>query len=304
MYYSGSLGGIAFGKLFSASYSGVVHAYDVQTGELLWTAETDTCGLEGPYIRWPIGTGSGRTMADGKLYYTTSEHSVEHTINRGWRMYCIDAETGDHIWNISSLGPGPAIADGYLVGLNYLNYQIHVYGKGPSATTVSIQNDVISLGNNVIIKGFITDESAGTKSDSLMARFPNGVPAISDEDMTPWMEYVYHQHEMPTDATGVSVTIDAVDPNGDITNIGTTTSDMSGFYSYMWEPDSEGKYTVIATFEGSDSYWGSTAETSIGVTEAGADADTGNSTLIAVGAIVAAIIAIAIALYVFMKRRG
>ena len=29
-----------------------------------------------------------------------------------------------------------------------------------------------------------------------------------------------------------------------------TTSDASGFYSYQWTPDITGKYTVIATFGG------------------------------------------------------
>ena len=268
MYYSGSLGQIAYGKLFSASYSGIVHAYDVKTGELLWTAETDKCGLEGPYERVPTGTGSGVTIADGKLYYTTHEHSMEHPLYRYWRMYCFDAENGEQLWSISSLGPGPTIADGYLVGINYLNYQIHVYGKGPTATTVSIQNDVIPWGNSALIKGTVTDESAGTKSSALTPRFPNGVPAIADEDMTPWMEYVYHQHAMPLDAVGVEVTLETLDPNGNFYEIGKVTSDASGMYKLLWEPPVPGEYTIIARFAGSESYWRSTAETALGVTEA------------------------------------
>jgi len=40
---------------------------------------------------------------------------------------------------------------------------------------------------------------------------------------------------------------------------------MSGMFSHMWTPDIEGKYTVIATFEGSESYYASYAETAVGV---------------------------------------
>jgi hypothetical protein len=36
----------------------------------------------------------------------------------------------------------------------------------------------------------------------------------------------------------------------------------------MWKPDIPGKYTVYASFAGSESYWPSHAETSFGVDEA------------------------------------
>ena len=54
--------------------------------------------------------------------------------------------------------------------------------------------------------------------------------------------------------------------------IGTATSDMSGFYSIQWTPEHEGKYTIIATFEGSKSYYSSYAETAVGVDPAPATA--------------------------------
>ena len=46
------------------------------------------------------------------------------------------------------------------------------------------------------------------------------------------------------------------------------TSDAYGAYSFMWTPDIPGKYTVVATFAGSESYWPSYAKTSFGVDEA------------------------------------
>jgi len=128
--------------------------------------------------------------------------------------------------------------------------------------------NVQPLGTKVLIKGAITDESSGTKSSLLTARFPNGVPAISDEDQSAWMEYLYQQQPCPADAEGVEVVITTFDPNGNTYEIGRATSDVSGLYSLMWEPPVPGKYTIIATFEGSDSYFSSYAETAIGVEEA------------------------------------
>ena len=59
-------------------------------------------------------------------------------------------------------------------------------------------------------------------------RFPNGVPAVSDASQSEWMLYVYKQFSQPTNATGVPVSIDAVDPNGNYIHLGDATSDSSG----------------------------------------------------------------------------
>jgi hypothetical protein len=73
------------------------------------------------------------------------------------------------------------------------------------------------------------------------------------------------QKPKPTDVTGVKVALDVIDANGNQRNIGTATSDSSGTFSYQWTPDIAGKYTVIATFAGSESYYPSTAQTSFAV---------------------------------------
>jgi hypothetical protein len=109
-----------------------------------------------------------------------------------------------------------------------------------------------------MITGTVTDQSPGAKD----------TPAIADESMQAWMEYLYAKQAMPTNATGVEVTLDALDPNGNFVHIGTVTSDMSGLFKKMYTPDVPGEYTVIATFAGSKSYWSSYAETAIGVSEA------------------------------------
>jgi hypothetical protein len=113
------------------------------------------------------------------------------------------------------------------------------------------------------------DVSPGTKETALTLRFPNGVPAVSDDSVGEWMKYVYVQFPRPSNATGVEVSLDAVDPNGNFVHLGTATSDTSGLFHYAWKtPDIPGEYTVIATFAGSGAYYASYAETAMVVSEA------------------------------------
>ena len=129
------------------------------------------------------------------------------------------------------MAPGFAIADGYMAYLNLYDKQIYVVGKGPSATTVSASPKVSTYGSSVVIEGTITDISAGTKQNEQAARFPNGVPAVSDASQSAWMEYVYMQKPRPMDTTGVPITLSVVDSNGNYSDIGTTTSDADGFFA-------------------------------------------------------------------------
>jgi hypothetical protein len=79
------------------------------------------------------------------------------------------------------------------------------------------------------------------------------------------MEYVYMQKPRPTNVTGVTVDISVVDANGNYRSIGTTVADADGFFSMNWTPDIEGKFTVYASFMGSESYWPSHAVTAFNV---------------------------------------
>ena len=54
-----------------------------------------------------------------------------------------------------------------------------------------------------------------------------------------------------------------LDSNHNYRSIGTTTTDASGTFSYAWTPDVTGNYTIYATFAGTGSYYGSSAETHI-----------------------------------------
>jgi hypothetical protein len=118
----------------------------------------------------------------------------------------------------------------------------------------------VTAGTSMIIQGTVTDQTPGTAM---------GTPAISDAWMTPWMQYLYMDQPMPTSATGVPVSIDAVDPNGNFIHIGTATSDITGNYHYTWTPpDIPGTYTIVATFSADNSYYGSSSETSAVVVSA------------------------------------
>ena len=77
---------------------------------------------------------------------------------------------------------------------------------------------------------------------------------------------------------GVQVTFSVVDANGNYRDIGTTTSDADGFFSFNWKPDIEGKYTVYASFGGSESYWPSHAVTAFAVDPAAANTSTNRNT--------------------------
>ena len=260
---------IAYGYVYIFDFGGYVNALDLKTGEIKWTFTRGDAGYETPYGIYPIWQFGTQSVADGKLFFSEG-HMYDPPLFAGAKRLAINATTGELVWSITSFSgraPG-AIADGMLVQWNSYDNQIYTFGKGQTATSVSIRNDVITKGNSVLIQGMVTDESPGTKNPDRIARFPNGVPAIADESMSPWMEYLYMQQPKPTNATGVRVHLTAYDPNGNTQDIGTVTSDLSGLYSAMWTPPVEGKYTIIATFEGSESYWSSYAETALGVSNA------------------------------------
>ncbi|MCL1976926.1 MAG: hypothetical protein FWG55_02280, partial [Candidatus Bathyarchaeota archaeon] len=86
---------------------------------------------------------------------------------------------------------------------------------------------------------------------------------------------------------------------------GTVTSDSSGLYKVMWTPDTEGEYTIYATFDGSNSYWGSYATTALGVAQA-TDSSTQTATdytLPIIGSAVAVIIAVVLATVLILKKK-
>jgi hypothetical protein len=86
---------------------------------------------------------------------------------------------------------------------------------------------------------------------------------------------VYQQRPAPTNFTGVPVTLNVVDANGNYRSIGTATTDTTGAFSFVWSPDITGAYMVYATFAGTQGYFPSTASTAFNVMEAQATASPG-----------------------------
>lgn len=308
---------LAYGKIYWTGYSGILYCYDAKTGDLLWTygnggeGNSTFSGFETPYGRYPIFVS---VIADGKVYIDSTEHSPNSPVYKGEQIRAINATTGQEIWTMfddgnQMYGGIAPVADGYLAYLNTYSCLIFTVGKGPSAMTVTAPDLAAAYGQGVVIRGTVTDIAAGTKQDEQAARFPNGVPAVSDASMSQWMEYVYMQKPRPTNVTGVPVSVNVVDSNGNYRNIGTVTSDSNGAFSYTWKPDIDGSYTVIASFAGSESYYPSQAESSFTVAAAVPTASpspvtNGPSTDMSfVASTIAIIIAIAIATIVIIKKK-
>ncbi|MGA3112408.1 MAG: hypothetical protein ABSE15_10345, partial [Candidatus Bathyarchaeia archaeon] len=267
---------LAYGTLYSCSYSGICYAYNDQTGKLIFTwgnggpSQPDNstyAGFNGPYGVYPTQI---QTVANGVVYLATDEHTVTNPIYVGSTLAAINATTGQQIWRLSgypsewaATGSAFAVADGYLTFFNGYDGQIYSVGKGPSATTVSAPNIGVTTATPITITGTVTDNSAGTQQTVPKANFPNGVPCASDASMTAWMGYVYQQQPEPTNFTGVTVQLAVLDSNGNHYPIGYAKTDESGTYSLTWTPTITGNYTIYATFAGTNSYFESTAETYI-----------------------------------------
>jgi hypothetical protein len=264
----------AYGKLYTAGFDGILYCYDNANGNLLWTYGN---GGEGNSTYEGLGTAYGHmpifvdVIADGKVYLGSTEHSPGSPFYKDVQYRCINATSGAELWKLKGWGTGmyvgqnDIVADGFFIYLNCYDMQVYSVGKGPSALTVDAPKAGITLGNSLIISGSVTDIAAGTQQEAVAARFPTGVPAMSDASQQAWMEYVYMQKPRPTNATGVPVTISVVDANGNYRELDQVTSDADGFYSLNWTPDIEGAYTVYASFAGSESYWPSHAVTAFAV---------------------------------------
>ena len=299
-YYNGYTGRIgAYGNFYSAGYDGIVHAFDISTGEVLWEYFTGDAGFETPYGWWPFY--GGLTIADGKIFAATGEHSPGTPMWKGEKLHVMDAFTGEPLWNISGWyqASSMAVADGKLVAHNLYDNQLYCFGKGPSAITIEAPLTAITQGDTLMLTGTVTDQTPASID----------TPAISDEDMSAWMGYLHQQKPLPTDANGVEVTIDVIDSNGNFRNIGTATTDLTGTYGLMWTPDIPGQYTVIATFAGSESYGSSFAQSYLGVVEAPAAESTPTPTpapmtdTYLTGSTIAILAGIAIAVFLILRKK-
>jgi hypothetical protein len=253
--------------MIAGGYTGQILAKNATTGVTEWIYNAEGIGDESPYGNYPVGD---RVVSDDKMYTSSWEHSYTHPIVRGYTLKCVNITDGTEIWGGLDWGTGMAIADGILVESNSLDNMIYAYGRGPSATTVTASPGSSVHGTSVMITGTVTDQTPTGRrnTNDLLDWTLKGTPAISDADMARWMAYVYMNQKKPTDAQGVEVILETLDPNGNFYELGRTTSDVEGNYGFAFAPEVPGTYQIFATFTGSRAYGGSADITYLTVDEA------------------------------------
>jgi hypothetical protein len=294
-------------NVYMAFPDGAMRAYSLTDGHLIWTskpfASTEYANNAVPYCY------AGVVMIDDKLYGYAG-YSTTYQINpipRFNMLVCINATNGDTVFALNGGIDTSAAANGYVLGPSINDGNIYCIGKGPTETTVMASPKVFAQGSSVLIEGSVMDTSPATQEYASQARFPKGIPAVADEDMSEWMDYLYMQNATmlnnPPASKGVSVWLTAVGSNGDAIDIGTVTSDSDGLYKKTWTPPSEGEYKVYATFDGSESYYGSYGVTALSVTKApeatnggGIAVEPADYSMLLYGILVAVVIAIIIGL--------
>jgi hypothetical protein len=249
------------GNLILCEYAGVF-AFNWTTGKISWVYQDESVPFETPYEGLnPFNTGV--SIVDGMIYTYNTEHTQSQPITRGWKLHCINATTGEGVWNITTPMNLGAMADGYTMAAAQDGY-MYVFGAGKSATTVTAPDTEVLLGQSLMIKGTVLDQSPAQ---------PN-TPCVSQGSMTTQMEYLHMQQ--PIDGiwhnismTGVPVSLDTIDPNNNFVHIGDVTTDAhSGTFGFTWKPEIAGQYKITATFTGSISYGSSFATTYATVVEA------------------------------------
>ncbi len=269
-YYYYSMGfSIYQGSLYSYNLGGVLIDFNITTGAVLWNWSAPFVGLgEEPYTYAPLAMGC---MSQGNLYVYSTEHHWTEPFRRDLKIYDINATTGQLIWSQGCApAAAPIIADGRILVLDNIDNSVYCYGKGSSGTTVSAPQSDALVGSTLTLTGTVTDQTPSGRINIAGDNdfLDKGTPAISDASMDAWMNYMYHQGIMPTNATGVPVSLDAIDPNGNYIHIGTVTSDVHSNYGCEFTPQVPGTYQILATFAGSNSYGPSSASTYLAVGQA------------------------------------
>jgi hypothetical protein len=302
---------------------GIITCFNATTGEFLWNWTAPNIGyletqgstytplvlqfwVDDPY------TGHTYMYVDGSTPWAGQTSPVR----RDSALFCIDCDTGQLVWRLEAYphpegGAKVVLSDSRIIYLDNHDDSIYCLGKGPSATTIAASPEVSVYGSSVMVKGTVTDQtSSGRINEAGSTDFTlKGTPAISDESMEAWMEYMFQQRPKPTNATGVEVSLDTIDPNGNYVHIATVTTDINGNYGYTYTPDVPGTYQIIATFAGSEAYGPSSATTYLSVGEAPPATPPieypqpidPTMTIIAVG--IAIIIAVAIATILILRKK-
>ncbi len=259
--------------VFGTGYTGV-YAFNETNGDIVWHYVDPAIQFETPYnfnATESVYAIQTIRVADGKVYVQNNEHTPTQPATRGWGLICINVTTGEGMWKIAgaNLAPGGA-ADGYLTASSSYSGYFYVIGKGKTAMTLSAPQTAAVSGQSITLTGTVLDMSPAQP----------GTPAVSKDSMATWMDYLHHQ--MPIDGyfhnvsiTGVPISIDVVDSNGNPTHVADVTSDLTGAFGYAWTvPNVAGQYRVIATFMGDDSYGSSFMSTYVNVVAGSAPSPT------------------------------
>jgi len=237
--------------IYFNGWDGYIYGNDAATGKLVmkvYSADAYQETAMGTYPFW------GTTLvADGKVYCATDQHTKPNPYPRGDALYCANALTGEKIWTLQHIsGGGGLIASGVLIKTNGYDGATYAIGKGASQTTVAASPKVQGKGGTILIEGTVMDMSPGA---------PN-TPAVSDASQETWVPYLYMNLPKPSNATGVEVVLRSVNVDtGSVSDIGRTTSDLLGAYQFAWTPSETGTYKILASFDGTESYYSSSAET-------------------------------------------
>jgi hypothetical protein len=282
---------------------GTMRAYSLADGHEVWRSKAVPSN-EYPNNVVPYVTSL--LMVDGKLYGFAG-YSSQYKINpisRHAMMICINATNGDTIFTLNGGIRDAAAANGYVIGTGDLDGYLYCLGKGKTSTTVTAPLTTVTAGTSVLIQGSVMDMSPASQN----------TPAISDADMSEWMDYLHMQNATllnnPPKPNGVSVRVAAVDSNGQVIDLGTAKSDYTGLFALSWKPTTEGIHKIFATFDGSNSYYGSFAETALSVSEAPTDTSTDQPqqtvpdyTVPIIGIGIAMILAVAISTVLILRKR-
>ena len=255
------------GVLYVWALGGDVWALNITNGAIIWSWSTyqlhGPAGTESPYGIYPIWVFSDEALAGqgaNTVLYLSEGHEYDPPLFHGAQELAFDGNTGKLLWsNLGFDDTATAVADGVMTTLNAYDGQIYAYAQGPSKTTINVPAIGVTTKTPIVISGAVTDISAGASQPAVAANFPNGLPCVSDASMSGLMEAAYEQQPMPSNLTGVPVTIYVLDSNNNYRAVATTTSDASGSYSLTWTPDIAGNYTVYAVFAGTNGYYGSSA---------------------------------------------
>jgi hypothetical protein len=250
---------------YHTGVSGVVYCYNATKG-LIWTYHASQPYNEFQFsVDWWQGTPFA--IAD-KVYFGHLEHSPVDPMPRGAPFFCLNATTGEVIWRVNGMyrqsawGGQPLLGSGIILTQDTYDQCTWCIGKGPTSTTVTTPDVVVPNGGTAIIRGTVMDISPACSDVKVQLRFPQGVPAVSEESMSDWMCYVYKQFNRPANATGVEVTLSVLDSDGQVRDTATVTTDAYGCFNYEFATENVGEYSVKASFAGSNSYYGSFAVSS------------------------------------------